>query len=133
MSISTQFRAAEEVVRDMLKNNPETRNSDMELLFAIWQENGVGLTTFQKETIKNCFTPETIRRTRQKIQENGEYLPTEKIKTGRRALQKEHHDYHREYTPAPKIEPQSFGADAEFVGYRTLNFNGKKIRFQIYK
>lgn len=63
MSVSTQFKLADDLVRDILKNNPATRNSDIDLLFAVWKQSGVELTTYQTEMIRKSFPPETIRRT----------------------------------------------------------------------
>lgn len=129
MSSIANLKSAESVVRDILKNQPETRNSDMELLFAVWTQAGVYLTPTQKEAIRKSFSPETIRRIRQKIQEQGEYLANENVLKERNQLQKAHRKLHA-YPMKLIIEDKAF--IQEPVGYKTKFINGKKMRFAVY-
>jgi hypothetical protein len=60
-------------VRNILEAVPATRDSDKELLIIYMQKAGMELTPAQVNLFKQLPSMETIRRIRQKIQENGEY------------------------------------------------------------
>jgi hypothetical protein len=67
-----------------LKHHPETRNSDIELILNCWHEEGLKLSDQQRQFIKtHCSNPESIRRLRQKIQQEGRYLPDEEVENAR--------------------------------------------------
>lgn len=74
-------------VKDILIRSPQTRNDDKPLIWQFWMEQmgkdkSFSLITF-KEFMK-CTHPETIRRTRQKIQEvHPELGPSESVEAGR--------------------------------------------------
>jgi len=88
---------AEKQVLTALSLYPKTRNDDFELIFSIWEDNGVILTPEQKQGIRNCPPPETIRRTRQKIQEQGMYQADDKTRNRRKKLAQQHTEFHRNY------------------------------------
>ena len=71
------------LVEQMLKNFPDTRNSDIRLILAVWTREGLELSPEQYAKIQKCSNPESIRRTRQKLQENGKYLAQADIKDAR--------------------------------------------------
>lgn len=131
MNSIEHLKSAESLVRDILKNNPATRNSDFDLLFAVWKESGVELTTYQTEMIRKSFSPETIRRTRQKIQENGEYLPSERVLNGRSKLQQQHREFHKNPMMVRSKDNDELLIQ-EPIGYKTKEINGKKMRFAVY-
>lgn len=62
---------------------PATRSSDKELLVVYMQKAGMDLTPSQIALFKDLPSMETIRRIRQKIQENGELLATEEVEKAR--------------------------------------------------
>lgn len=71
------------MVEDKLKYNRKYRNSDRELIISILDDMGFGFTQHQKELFKS-ISVESIRRIRQKLQEQGKYLPDQEIATERR-------------------------------------------------
>lgn len=62
---------------------PATRSSDKELLIVYMQKAGMDLTPSQIAMYKELPSMETIRRIRQKIQENGELLATPEVEKAR--------------------------------------------------
>jgi hypothetical protein len=67
-----------------LKHHPETRNSDIELILNCWHEEGLNLSHQQIQFIKtHCSNPESIRRLRQKIQQENRYLPDQAVEQAR--------------------------------------------------
>jgi len=75
MNIPDLFRNSEALIKDILKDNPDTRGDDIELIIKVWERQGLVLTDGQKYLLRKVYSPETIRRTRQKIQEFGLYRP----------------------------------------------------------
>jgi hypothetical protein len=69
---------------------PETRNDDKKLILAVWwlQDNEYEL-NFRKFFQYKAISPETIRRTRQKLQEQGLYPATEEVEEKRYDLFKQ--------------------------------------------
>ncbi len=67
------------LVEKILKDQPNTRYSDKELLMEVWSYMGLVLTSEQKRAFRNLPSSETITRIRRKFQEAGKYLPTEEI------------------------------------------------------
>jgi hypothetical protein len=63
-------------VEQLLKDYPQTRNSDSVLIIGMLQINGAQLTKEQKRIILG-MTFEGITRERRKLQEAGQYLPTD--------------------------------------------------------
>ena len=66
-------------VQNILWTEPKTRSSDKELLIAYMQSEGMDLDYRQIAIFKSMPSTETIRRVRQKIQENGLYQATDTI------------------------------------------------------
>ncbi len=60
-------------VENILKASRSARNSDKSLWLIYAQKSGLNLSESQIETFKSMPSFETIRRTRQKIQEHGKY------------------------------------------------------------
>lgn len=79
LSISSQIKNAEALVKMILRDNPETRGDDLKLLLKVWEFQGLKFNEKQKYMFTRVMNPETIRRTRQKIQELGLYRPTPEI------------------------------------------------------
>lgn len=72
-----------ERVRNIMQAVPATRSSDKELLIVYMQKAGMDLTPAQVNLFKQLPSMETIRRIRQKIQENGELLATPEVEKAR--------------------------------------------------
>lgn len=72
------------IVKRVLRDNPGTRNSDRELLLVVWEEMGFYLSENQRAKFKDLPSTETIRRIRQKLQEGGEFVATNKVAQVRR-------------------------------------------------
>lgn len=70
-------------VRYVLGEYEHTRNSDKELLVVYMQKSGMNLTKEQIKIFRSMPSMEAIRRVRQKIQENGEYLPADEVRRER--------------------------------------------------
>jgi len=72
------------LVEKALQTWEQTRDSDKNLILAVWwlQDNEYDK-NFREFFIKKAYSPETIRRIRQKFQENGQYLPSKKIEEAR--------------------------------------------------
>lgn len=62
---------------------PATRSSDKELLIVYMQKAGMDLTPSQIAMYRELPSMESIRRIRQKIQENGELLATPEVEKAR--------------------------------------------------
>ena len=80
-------RKAELLVRQILAQFPETRSDDKELIIRAWEAQGLILSFYQKQKLRTIFSNETIRRSRQKIQEEGLFPPDEKTRRGRKLKQ----------------------------------------------
>jgi len=80
-------KKAEQLVLNVLRDHPETRSDDKELIIQAWEAQGLALTYYQKAKLRQIFSNETIRRCRQKIQESGLFLPDDKTRRGRRLKQ----------------------------------------------
>lgn len=79
--------AYKDVIEKVLKEHPQTRNSDKLLLIWVWNESGFVLTHEQVEDFLRADLPtaETVRRTRQRFQQLGEYEADTKVKGMRQA------------------------------------------------
>lgn len=87
-------------VRQALANNEKARNSDKVLLLQVWHSLGFDLTPAQTAKFLELPTPETIRRVRQKLQEGGQYLPSEQVQETRYKMFKD------VYSEAAFISPE---------------------------
>ena len=70
-------------VENILKVSHQARNSDTELLIIYMQKAGMELTPRQVEVFKKLPSMETIRRIRQKLQEQGKYRADQSVETAR--------------------------------------------------
>lgn len=84
------FKNAEPLVKEILAKYPETRGDDIELIIKVWEYQGLKFTDTQKYLLRKCYSPETIRRNRQKIQEIGLFRPSENIQKQRSFLEEEY-------------------------------------------
>lgn len=66
-------------VENILKVSDKARNSDRELMLIYMQKSGMELTSKQMEVFRNMPSMETIRRIRQKLQEQGKYPASEQV------------------------------------------------------
>ena len=67
-----------------MQQYPITRGSDRHLIVAVWYLQDKEWNLDAKNFLLNkAIMPETIRRLRQKLQEQGQYLPDEKITEAR--------------------------------------------------
>ena len=100
----------EPLVKEVLSEFPVTRGSDWELIFKVWYNQGVFIPVeLRQKIMSKCSSFETIRRTRQKIQHDGLYLPDEKTQKMRKQKAKEMHD---------KFKPKHF---------TLVNRNGEEV------
>lgn len=72
-----------DVIERVLAVNADARNSDRELFISVWAEMGFSLTSAQEQQFFGLPSPETITRIRRKIQEQGRYPATQRIKKTR--------------------------------------------------
>ena len=70
-------------VQSILKSVPKTRDSDKELQIIYLQKSGMNLSPEQIALFKRMPSMETIRRTRQAIQEKGKYLASPEVEQAR--------------------------------------------------
>ncbi len=71
-----------ELIEDIMRIDPELRDDDKSLLLEVWRRQGLRLDDPQKKFIQDFGTnPESVRRTRQKIQEEGHLWPEKKQQT----------------------------------------------------
>ena len=77
------FKNIETIVKSILRDNKETRNSDKRLILEVFKRQGLHLTDEQERMFMKCASPESIRRTRQILQARGMYLPYEPVKQAR--------------------------------------------------
>lgn len=72
-----------EQVENILKYVAKTRDSDKELYIIYMQKSGMELSERQIEKFRKLPSLETIRRTRQQLQEEGKYLATPEVEKER--------------------------------------------------
>lgn len=77
------------LVEDELKVNQRSREDDRYLMLRIWYREGFRLTEEQRGVFMSVSSPESIRRTRQKLQENGDYLASKEVQEKRRELEQQ--------------------------------------------
>lgn len=70
-------------VERVLQYKPETRDNDKLLMLYVWQMEGLKFSKSQLEAFKKASSPESIRRMRQKLQENGKYKASEAVEKKR--------------------------------------------------
>jgi hypothetical protein len=69
-----EMKHIKEIVRELLENKPELRDNDNLLMSTIWKQQSNILNFFHRFETGRLHSPETIRRTRQKLQEDYEHL-----------------------------------------------------------
>lgn len=90
-------------VYQILRDNPECRNSDRLLLLKAWEDEGLYLSEAQRSKFLQVSSSESLRRTRQKIQADGYFPANSTVKEYRN--QKESEVVSEVVTP--KVEQQS--------------------------
>lgn len=70
-------------VEQALRDNLEARSDDRELIIEILQNHGADLTDQQKNLIR-ALSFETITRVRRKLQQEGQYLATDRVRRARK-------------------------------------------------
>ena len=71
------------LVERVLSQKPEARDDDKLLMLEIWEMQGLCFSETQKKAFRRASSPESIRRTRQKFQQEGEYTASEKVEEQR--------------------------------------------------
>lgn len=74
----------DKLVEWALREFPETRNSDKELLIRVWNHLGFHLTYQQEQKFRDLPSTESIRRVRQRIQAEGKYVAVDRIRRARK-------------------------------------------------
>lgn len=72
------------IVESTLAYHEDTRSNDRLLLLRVWEAQGFHLTQSQKNKFMEVSSAESIRRVRQKIQEQGRYPANEYVKKQRK-------------------------------------------------
>lgn len=74
-----------QIVEKTLKYHPETRTDDKLLILQVWERCGFHLSVNQRKAFlgKELPSTETIRRTRQRLQQEGKYLPPQPVQEAR--------------------------------------------------
>lgn len=73
-----------DIIKNILGSDRQARNSDRHLIIKVWERQGLYLLPDQKEKFYHVVaSAESIRRTRQKLQEEGKY-PADQVISGHR-------------------------------------------------
>lgn len=72
-----------------LRDNAGFRSNDRLLILSVWEDEGLHLTTDQQHKFMQVSSPETIRRTRQKIQQDGLFKASTEVQAYRKELEHE--------------------------------------------
>ena len=102
------IKTTSDLVHEILKNEPECRNSDnilyLRVIQTIGKQNGIDVNTMSVPTLFRNMSAmklpafETVRRTRQKVQEcNEELRATDTVEAYREVLEDEYRDYARRH------------------------------------
>lgn len=75
--IKQEFQTAKELVEQILKTDQRARNQDMWLCLMVWQKLQHIKVFIPYNEISRMIPAETIRRCRQKLNEEGKWLPTD--------------------------------------------------------
>jgi hypothetical protein len=108
-----------DLVKKLLEENQRYRDSDKELIWAVWQRLGFATTSITKEQflLDTCPLPESIRRCRQNIQEHFPNLDaSEGVKRARRKKEKEKGAFVFREEAGKKLQPIRF----DFVGDKAI-------------
>lgn len=74
---------ADIITERALKNAPRARSDDKELLLLVWESYGLYLSETQRAKLKAAPSMETIVRIRRKLQEQGLYIATDRVRRNR--------------------------------------------------
>lgn len=85
------MRVKDKVAR-VLSTNTQARDNDKLLMLQVWEIEGFFLTDNQKKAFMKSSSPESIRRMRQKMQEEGKYRASEVVEQKRYELYTETKD-----------------------------------------
>lgn len=79
------------IVKELLENEVACRNSDRILIWRVWVKQGLALngSIGFHEFVNHAKTPESIRRTRQKLQQNYPHLRASEIIQAKRKAKQE--------------------------------------------
>lgn len=102
-----------ERVENILKVSKNARNSDRELLIIYMQKSGMNLSDEQIKIFRKLPSMETIRRIRQKLQENGKYLADKGVEEQR---------YNKFKQVKQNIKHESPEKLLEKLGYKVLEW-----------
>lgn len=94
----TQSKLLEPLVRKILAEQPKTRDSYIELVFAVWEEQGLHLTPEQRSKISGLSNNESISRAARKIWENGEFKASEFVRKKRQQNEIEYRQENKKVT-----------------------------------
>lgn len=111
-------------VTNILKASHKARNSDVELLLIYFQKFGMNLTPEQEATFRKMPSVETIRRTRQAIQERGDYRADEAVEEAR---------YQQFKDVKQNIQSESPEALLEKRGYRLVSQEEERANYAALK
>lgn len=106
---------ASAIIEGVLRDHPETRSSDRELYIQVWENYGFHMSEGQKAKFRELPSSETIRRVRQKLQEQGHYAATERVKRHRNFKSMEVQQKMPQTRPE-KVEPLLESVMSEAVG-----------------
>ena len=73
MNFEDRFIKSEQLVAKVLKEFPETRDDDIELIRRVWEKQGFKIPSELLPYLHKVIHPETITRARRKIQADGLY------------------------------------------------------------
>lgn len=88
-----RFKNVENKIVEVLKAHPEARNSNDELVIAVWEAYGISLTPQQVRKLKDIPSFETITRVRRKLNEQGLYLATPNVQSFRKTQEISYKNY----------------------------------------
>jgi len=95
LPLKETFKQVDDLVLYCLKEFPETRGSDKELIRRVWEIQGFRIPHKLIPFFLKVAHPETITRSRRKVQSEGRYLP-DGLKVAERTLFAiEHRDFFR--------------------------------------
>lgn len=87
-------------IEKILNDVPVSRSNDKLLMLMVWEAEGLPMGDVFKRIFlsKQVSSPETIRRVRQKLQEQGKYQAADAVKEARKELEQETRDQLRQGT-----------------------------------
>jgi hypothetical protein len=92
------------IIEGVLRDHPDSRSSDKELYILVWEQFGFFMSESQKAKFRELPSSETIRRVRQKLQEEGKYTAAERVRRHRNRKSQEVQQ-RMPTTKSDKVEP----------------------------